>query len=67
MIDSTEEVDSFDPGYPSYKLEDPKYVLDVLKEYHEQTVEDCRIIGNQKYSILISLSIALGSFIFALT
>jgi len=50
-----------------YKLEDQEYVLDVLKEYHEQTIEDCRIIGNQKYSVLISLSIALGSFIYALT
>lgn len=50
-----------------YKLENKEEILDVLREYHEQAVEDCRIIGNQKYNILISLSIALGSFIFALT
>lgn len=67
MTDGTENLSSFEPEYPSYKLEDPKYVLEVLKGYHEQTVEDCRIIGNQKYTVLISLSIALGSFIYALT
>lgn len=67
MIDVIENHDNFEPEYPSYVLEDPKYVLEVLKEYHEQTVEDCRIIGNQKYTVLISLSIALGSFIYALT
>lgn len=67
MTNGTESPDNFNPEYSSYKLEDPKYVLEVLREYHEQTVEDCRIIGNQKYSVLISLSIALGSFIYALT
>ncbi|AKB56729.1 hypothetical protein [Methanosarcina barkeri] len=67
MTDGTESLSNFEPEYQKYKLEDPKYVLEVLKEYHEQTVEDCRIIGNQKYTILISLSIALGSFIYALT
>lgn len=50
-----------------YELEKPEHILDVLKEYHEQTLEDCRIIGNQKYSVLISLSIALGSFIYVLS
>jgi len=59
MTDDTENIKNFD-------REDPKSVLEVLTEYHEQTVEDCRIIGNQKYSVLISLSIALGSFIYAL-
>jgi hypothetical protein len=67
MTDDTENFGSLNTGCPSYELEDPKYVLEVLKGYHEQTVEDCRVIGNQKYSVMISLSIALGSFIYALT
>jgi uncharacterized oligopeptide transporter (OPT) family protein len=67
MADGTKSFDRFNSENPSYKLEDPIYILEVLKVYYEQNVEDCRIIGNQKYSVLISLSIALGSFIFALT
>jgi len=57
--------DGNEPENPSYKLENPKYVLEVLKEYHEQTLEDCRIMGNQKHLIL-SLFIALGSSIYVL-
>lgn len=41
-------------------------LIETLIEYHEQSVEDCRTIGNQKYNVLISLSVALASFIYAL-
>lgn len=67
MADDNESLDSFEPEDPNYKLENPKYILAILKEYHEQAVEDCRIIGNQKYNVLVSLSIALGSSIYALS
>lgn len=48
-----------------YKLEDQEYVLDVLKEYYEQTIEDCRIIGKQKH-LSLSLIIALCSSFYVL-
>jgi hypothetical protein len=63
----TDNSNSSEPNEKDFKWKDEHYLCEILKEYHEQSVEDCRIIGNQKYSVLISLSVALASIIYALS
>lgn len=38
----------------------------LLKEYYAHSVEDCRIIGNQKYTVSISIAVASGAILYAL-
>lgn len=37
-----------------------------MKEYYAHSVEDCRIIGNQKYTVSISIAVASGALLYAL-
>jgi hypothetical protein len=38
----------------------------LLKEYYTQSMEDCRIIGNQKYMVYVSMAAALATILYAI-